>query len=141
MACKILLVEDNEADIELALHSFKSSSVLNDITIAHDSDTAWDMLVQEGDYKDSEMPDIVLLDINLPGKEGHALLEEIKKDMRLRKVIVIMLTNSESEIDIKRALTNKADGYMLKPANMVNLVETVSCINGLGVQIIRNRPV
>ena len=141
MTCKILLVEDNETDVELALHSFKSSQVLNDIVVANDAETARSILLQEGEYEGTGQPDIVLLDINLPGKAGHDFLEEIKKDMRLRSVIVIMLTYSESEADIKRAMINKADGYMVKPANMVSLVETVSCIDRLGIQIVRKNQI
>lgn len=134
--CTILLVEDDTTDAEITLRSFQAGNISNDFLIAHDGPTALSILKREGMYRESAAPDLVLLDINLPRMSGLEVLQYINEDESLKDVCVIMLTGSEKDEDIRAAMELGAKGYLVKPANLLQLSEIVSCSEKLSLSIV-----
>src|SRR5690554_2008882 len=99
----ILLVEDNEGDILLTTEAFEEAKILNTISICRDGQEAIQFLNREGQYESAEIPDLILLDVNLPKKNGHEVLYYIKNNKKLKSIPVIILTTSISEKDISRS--------------------------------------
>jgi CheY-like chemotaxis protein len=122
---EILLVEDNEDDIILTEEAFAVAKVMNSINSVRDGEAALAYLRQEGPYKDAVRPGLVLLDINMPKKNGFEVLEAIKADPRLQSLPVIMLTTSEREEDIVRSYTYGACSYVRKPVNLERFIDVV----------------
>ncbi len=132
----ILLVEDDTTDAEITLRSFQAGNITNDFLVAHDGPTALSILKREGMYRDGVCPDLVLLDIHLPGMTGLEVLQYIKEDRNLDHVSVIMVTGSERDEDVIKALDLGAKGYLVKPANLLQLSEIVSCADNMGLSIV-----
>lgn len=122
---EILLVEDNEDDIILTEEAFAVARVMNSINSVRDGEAALAYLRQEGPYKDAVRPGLVLLDINMPKKNGFEVLEAIKTDPRLQSLPVIMLTTSEREEDIVRSYTYGACSYVRKPVSLEQFIDVV----------------
>ncbi len=122
---EILLVEDNEDDIILTEEAFAVARVMNSINSVRDGEAALAYLRQEGPYKDAVRPGLVLLDINMPKKNGFEVLEAIKADPRLQALPVIMLTTSEREEDIVRSYTYGASSYVRKPVSLERFIDVV----------------
>ena len=122
---EILLVEDNEDDIILTKEAFAVARVMNSINSVRDGEAALAYLRQEGPYKDAVRPGLVLLDINMPKKNGFEVLEAIKADPRLQALPVIMLTTSEREEDIVRSYTYGACSYVRKPVSLEQFIDVV----------------
>src|SRR5688572_13056973 len=108
---EILLVEDNEGDIELTREAFDDSKILNRIHSVTDGEMALDYLYRRGAYANAIVPDVILLDLNLPRKDGRQMLSVIKEDAELKKIPVVMLTSSEAERDIVRSYQLHANCY------------------------------
>lgn len=115
---EILLVEDNPADVRLTLEALKEGMIGGNLTVARDGVEALNILHQENRYGDILRPDLILLDLNLPKKDGREVLAEIKNDERLRKIPVVVLTTSEAEQDIQRAYELHANCYIIKPFDL-----------------------
>lgn len=132
---EILLVDDNPGDIDLTLEAFQRARIANNIHVTKDGQEAIDYLTkkEEGFKK----PDVILLDINLPKKNGHEVLEVIKSDDRLKHIPVIMLTTSESQDDIKRSYANHANCYISKPVVMSEFFKIVSTLEEFWLQIVK----
>lgn len=113
----ILLVEDNPGDAELAIISLRRAKVSNDVHVIEDGEQAMSFLRRQGDYQDAQRPDLILLDLNLPGMDGREVLQEIKNDEELRSIPVVVLTTSEAHIDVEAAYGNYANSYMTKPVD------------------------
>src|SRR5580700_9897101 len=114
----ILLVDDNEGDILLTREALEEARIINRISIAHDGMEAIDFLRRRAPpFGDSDIPDLILLDINLPKMDGTEVLSIIKNDPDLRRIPVIMLTTSSSEKDILAAYDNHANCYITKPVD------------------------
>lgn len=113
----ILLVEDNPADAELVLIGLESGKLTNTVRVVDDGEKAMAFLRKEGDYADAPTPDVVLLDLNLPGMDGREVLQAIKTDPTLRMIPVIVLTTSSATPDVASAYSNHANAYMTKPVN------------------------
>ena len=111
----ILLVEDNPADVRLTAEAFKDSDVEFEIWAARDGVEAMEYLRREGEFSSAPRPELVLLDLNLPRKDGREVLEEIKADPDLRRIPVVVLTTSRAEHDLMRAYDLHANCYMTKP--------------------------
>ncbi|MDH3299384.1 MAG: response regulator [Acidimicrobiia bacterium] len=116
-AAEILLVEDNPADAELAMIGLRDGKDISNIHIVHDGEEAWEFLRREGDHAGAPRPDIVLLDLNLPGLSGVELLRFIKADEDLRSIPVIVLTTSDADHDVRFAYAAHANAYMVKPVD------------------------
>lgn len=121
----ILLVEDNEGDIFLTKKAFEKERIENNIQVAMDGEKALEILRQSGD---ENYPDAILLDINLPGKNGREVLSEIKEDDALKSIPVIILTSSKAEQDMVKTYGLHADSYMLKPIDVVKFQEIMNSI-------------
>ncbi len=125
---KILLAEDNYSDVLLLKVSLEKSNFPCELSVAANGEIASKMLKQEGDYAATPKPDIIILDINMPLKTGHQLLEEIKKDDRLKKIPVIMLTGSKTSQDVDAAYSNHASGYIVKPMQLGEYGDIIDAI-------------
>ncbi|MBX9948198.1 MAG: response regulator [Candidatus Obscuribacterales bacterium] len=125
---EILLVEDSPADIALTEEALKESGLENTLTIVTDGEQAIEYLSKRGKYKDAESPDLILLDLNMPKKNGHEVLEVIKDNPKLEEIPVVVLTVSEAEEDIARALGLKMNYYLNKPVNVQKLAPILTTI-------------
>lgn len=125
---EILLVEDNEADAFLLQEVFQESPYQNNLSVVANGLEAMEFLNKEGSYADAPRPDIILLDLNLPKKDGRSVLEEVKADPKLKAIPVIVLTTSESEQDVKRSYDSHANCYITKP---MELDQTYKVIQGI----------
>jgi CheY-like chemotaxis protein len=122
---EILLVEDNEDDIILTEEAFSVAKVMNSINNVRDGEAALAYLRREGLYKDAVRPGLVLLDINMPKKNGFEVLKAIKADSQLQSLPVIMLTTSEREEDIVRSYAYGACSYVRKPVGLERFIDVV----------------
>ncbi|MBL0270678.1 MAG: response regulator [Chitinophagaceae bacterium] len=111
----ILLVEDNEGDIILTTEAFKDMQLENRISVVKDGEEALRFLRREGRYKDVSLPQLILMDIHLPGINGKDLLEIIKLDDELREIPVVMLTSSDKDADISECYEKQVNWYITKP--------------------------
>ena len=125
---EILLVEDSPADIALTEEALKESGLENTLTIVTDGEQAIEYLSKRGKYKDAESPDLILLDLNMPKKNGHEVLEVIKDNPKLEEIPVVVLTVSEAEEDIARALGLKMNYYLNKPVSVQKLAPILTTI-------------
>lgn len=120
---EILLVEDNPGDIRLMQEAFKESGFASHLNIARDGEQALSFLRREGIYRESPRPAFILLDLNLPRKDGREVLAEIKKEEGLRQIPVVILSTSTSDEDVLRAYDLHANCYVPKPLDMDNLMQ------------------
>lgn len=134
---KILLVEDNEGDIVLTLEALSQARVKNNVAVVKDGDAALRYLRKMGEFKNTDIPDLVLLDINLPKVDGKEVLAELKKDHALKVIPVIMLTTSDSEKDILESYNNHANCYITKPVDFQKFMEVVLQIKEFWISIVR----
>jgi two-component system, chemotaxis family, response regulator Rcp1 len=134
---EILLVEDNPGDIRLAREAFKESKVKTRLHIANDGIEALDFLLKKGKYIDVPKPDIILLDLNLPQKDGREVLSELKIDDALKRIPVIILTTSNSEEDIFKCYNLHANCYITKPMDFENYFKIISIIEQFWFSIVQ----
>lgn len=124
----ILLVEDNRFDIELTLDAFRESRLLNTIQVARNGREALDYIFGNGQYADREaypMPDLILLDLNLPGIDGHEVLRRIKMTPGLKRLPIIILTSSEEETDRALSYESGANSYLRKPVSFEGFLKVI----------------
>ena len=134
---EILLVEDNEGDIELTRDAFEEASFPNSLNIAVDGDIAMDYLFKRNGNEDAITPDIILLDLNLPGTDGKDVLETIKADENLRRIPVIVLSSSNAETDIRESYDLHANCYVVKPMTASQFIDVVQHVEKFWVDIVR----
>jgi CheY-like chemotaxis protein len=132
----ILLVEDNEGDILLITEAFQEGKILNQISVVRDGEEAIRFLDPQGKITVSRQPDLILLDINLPKKNGHEVLQYIKNNDVLKHIPVIMLTTSSSENDVDSAYKNHANCYITKPAELEGFLNVVAQIENFWTNIV-----
>jgi CheY-like chemotaxis protein len=125
---EILLVEDNPGDVRLAQEGMKEGKIANNLSVATDGEEAMAFLHREGNYADAPRPDLILLDLNLPKKDGREVLAEVKSDPNLRRIPVVVLTMSKAEEDIFRAYDNHANCYITKPIDLDQFIKVVQGI-------------
>ncbi len=125
---EILLVEDSPADVLIAREALAEAKLLNEIHVAEDGVEAMDFLHKRGKFQDAPVPDLILLDLNLPRKNGREVLEEIKADDRLKHIPVVVLTTSSAEEDILRSYNLHANCYVVKPVEFDSFVKAVQSI-------------
>ncbi len=132
----ILLVEDNEGDILLTKEALENGKIINTLSVVRDGKEAIDFLTKRGKYADVMLPDLLLLDINLPKKNGHEVLQFIKADMNLKQIPVIMLTTSSTEADILTSYQYYANCYISKPIEVGTFLDVISKIETFWLSIV-----
>jgi CheY-like chemotaxis protein len=125
---KILLVEDNPADVRLTRESLKDCRLLNELFVAKDGDEAIQFLCQKGQHAGAPRPDLVILDLNLPRKSGREVLEFAKKSLDLQEIPIIILTSSREKSDILQSYALHANCYISKPLGLEEFVGVVEAI-------------
>ncbi|MBC7439881.1 MAG: response regulator [Flavobacterium sp.] len=134
-AIHILLVEDNEGDILLTTEALHEGKIFNKISVVRDGKQAMDFLKKRNEYTNLELPNLILLDINLPKQNGHEILRLIKADSDLKHIPIIMLTTSSSEKDILTAYKNFANCYIIKPVEVNDFINAVSKIEDFRINM------
>ena len=124
----ILLVEDNPVDVMITKEAFNSARVSNNVHVAEDGEKALDFLHKQGEYMAVPTPEIILLDLNLPRKDGRDVLAEVKADPSLRRIPVIILTTSESPEDIWRSYELQANCFITKPVDMEQFTKALDSL-------------
>ena len=137
---EILLVEDNPGDARLAAEALKENKVRNNLYHVKDGVEAMDFLRRQDKYADVPVPDLILLDLNLPRKDGREVLEEVKKDPRLRLIPVVVMTSSEAERDLVKTYGLHANAYVVKPIDMAGFVEVVQGVKNFWLTIVKLPP-
>lgn len=125
---EILLIEDNYGDVLLTLKAFKQGKIANNITVAKTGEEAMQILRREGAHANIRVPDLILLDLNLPKKSGKEVLQEIKSDDKLKHIPVVILTSSRAELDVVKTYDLHANSYIIKPVNLEKFGEIVATI-------------
>lgn len=133
----ILLVEDNEGDIVLTVEALKAAKIDNQVVVVRDGEDALRYLYQEGGYAASPLPDLILLDINLPRVDGKEVLAKIKNDDNLKKIPVVILTTSDSQKDISESYSNHANCYITKPVDFNKFMQVVNMIKDFWITIVK----
>lgn len=133
---EILLVEDNPGDVDLAKEALESSKMKNNLHVVGDGVAAMEFLEQKGDYADVKRPDLILLDLNLPKKDGREVLSEIKSDKDLKRIPVVILTTSRSEEDILKTYDLHANCYISKPIDFKQFMKVVKTIESFWLSIV-----
>ena len=134
---QILLVEDNPGDARLAAEALKENKVRNDLHHVKDGVEAMDFLYRRGEYGDATVPDLILLDLNLPRKDGREVLAEIKEDAELRLIPVVVLTTSATERDLVKTYDLHANAYVIKPIDLDQFIEVVRSIESFWFTIVK----
>ncbi len=133
----ILLVEDNPGDVRLIMEAFKNAEVYNNIQVQMDGESAVQFLLRQGEYKDAPHPDLILLDLNLPKKDGREVLDIIKKDENLKHIPVVILTTSTAEEDIIDTYNKHANSYITKPVDLDQFFQVVESIQDFWLSIVK----
>jgi chemotaxis family two-component system response regulator Rcp1 len=134
---EILLVEDSPGDVRLTREAFKDAKVHINLHVASDGTDAMAFLKREGDYANVPRPDLILLDLNLPKKDGREVLEEIKQSPTLKSIPVVILTTSASDADILRSYKLHANCYITKPVGLDGFLEVVKSIDNFWLTVVK----
>ena len=137
---EILLVEDNEPDVLLTLEAFEEASVPNRLHVARDGVEALRFLRREGEHAHAPRPDVILMDINMPRKNGLEVLQEIKADRSLASIPVVMLTTSQSDDDVRNSYERHASGYVVKPVGFENFLNAMRAFENFWMTFVRFPP-
>jgi two-component system response regulator len=133
---EILLVEDNPADVLMTRSAFEDFNISNSLHVVEDGVEAMQYLRGESDFAGSPRPDLIMLDLNLPRKNGREVLAEIKSDPQLHTIPVVVLTTSQSEKDVLQAYDLHANCYIVKPVGFLNFVEAVKSIKSFWFSLV-----
>ncbi len=133
----ILLVEDNPVDVRMTQEAFKDYRVANNLHFVTDGQAGLDFLYQRGEYTDAPRPDLILLDLNLPKKDGREILEVIKADDNLRAIPVIILTTSALDKDIMGSYCHNANAFITKPIEFDDFVTMMRSIGDFWLTFVR----
>lgn len=134
---EILLVEDNPADVRLTQEALKEGKVRNNLYVARDGVEALEYLMRVGKFEKAVRPDLVLLDLNLPRKDGREVLQVIKADPELKAIPVVVLTTSSAEADIMRSYKLHANCYITKPVDLEQFVKVIKSIDDFWLTVVR----
>jgi len=137
---EILLVEDNPGDVRLAREALKENKVRNNVHVVEDGEAAMEFLRKQNKYQNVPRPDLVLLDLNLPKKDGREVLAEIKADDDLKRIPVVMLTISKAEEDIIRAYDLHVNCYITKPIDLDQFIKVVRTVEDFWLTIVKLPP-
>jgi CheY-like chemotaxis protein len=137
---KILLVEDNPADIRLTKEALVEGKIRNELDVVDNGEMALWYLRRMDGYAKAPRPDLILLDLNLPRKNGHEVLAEIKADQQLKRIPVVILTTSSAEKDVLSTYDLHANCYITKPVDLNQFMEVVKTIEDFWLTIVRLPP-
>ena len=137
---RLLLVEDNEGDARLVREAMRDSKTRSTIHHVRDGVEAMAFLRRDGKYAKAPRPDLILLDLNLPGKDGREVLAELKEDRDLKRIPVVVLTVSSDEVDVLKTYNLHANCYVTKPTDLEQFVRVVDCIAEFWLAIVRLPP-
>lgn len=137
---EILLIEDSLADIRLTKEAFQDFRVQNNIHAVQDGISALAFLRNTAPYHDTPLPDLILLDLNLPKKDGREVLEEIKQDPATRHIPVVVLTTSEDEEDVLRSYQLHANAYLVKPINVLHFITMLHSLEQFWLSFVKLPP-
>lgn len=134
---EILLVEDSPGDVRLTKEALKEGKVLNNLNVVGDGVEALAFLRQEGSYKNAVRPDLILLDLNLPKKDGREVLEAIKNDPDLKRIPVVILTTSSAEKDVLKSYDLHANCYVTKPVDFEQFITVVKSVEDFWLTVVK----
>jgi len=134
---EVLLVEDDPGDVLLIREAFEFNKVHNNLNVVSDGEQALSYLRREGEWSDALRPDLVLLDLNLPRKDGREVLAEAKSDPSIRAIPIVVLTTSEAEEDVLKSYELHANAYVTKPVDFERFVSIVRQIDDFFVSVVR----
>jgi chemotaxis family two-component system response regulator Rcp1 len=134
---EILLVEDNPGDVRLTKEALRDGKIYNNLYVARDGVEAMAFLRKTGQYAQAPRPDLILLDLNLPRKDGHEVLAEVKTDETLRRIPVVILTTSQAEEDIIKTYDLHVNCYITKPVDLDQFVKIVKSIEDFWLTIVK----
>lgn len=134
---EILLVEDNPGDIDLTLEALEEARLLNNVSVARDGVEALQFLRQKEPFTDATRPDLILLDLNMPRKDGREVLAELKEDLDLKRIPVVVLTTSEAEQDVLDAYEYSANAYIVKPVDFDQFFNTIRSLEEFWLTVVR----
>ncbi len=134
---EIMLVEDNPGDVRLTEEALKEGKVNNRLSVVEDGVEAMAFLRREGEYADASRPDLVLLDLNLPRKDGREVLAEMKSDDELKRIPVVVLTTSEADEDVIRTYDYHANCYITKPVDFDKFINVVKSIEDFWLTVVK----
>ncbi len=137
---EVLLVEDDPGDVLMTQEAFAEHKVRNRLAVVSDGEEAIAYLRKEGKYADAVRPDLVLLDLNLPRRDGRQVLEEIKSDQSLRQIPVVVLTTSQADEDLLRSYALHANAYVTKPVDFEQFIAVVRQIDQFFVSVVKLPP-
>jgi len=136
-AVEILLIEANHGDMRLMKELFADAGITNEIHVVYDGDEALDFIHQHGGYTDAPLPDIILLDLKLPGRKSEDVLDTLSNRSELASIPVIGMTGSGSEVDIAKSSGINVDSYIQKPLNPDEFLDAIQNMGGYGITIVR----
>lgn len=134
---EILLVEDNPGDVRLETEALKEGKIFNRLSVVRDGAEAMEFLRKKGKFVDVETPDLILLDLNLPKKDGREVLAEIKADDDLKRIPVVVLTTSRNEEDVLKSYNLHANAYIVKPLDLEQFINAVRKIEDFWLTVVR----
>ena len=134
---EVLLVEDNPGDVDLTREALKESKILNRLHVVPDGEEALSFLFRQGAYANAPRPDLVLLDLNLPKKDGREVLTIVKQDPDLRTIPIVVLTTSKAEEDIFKAYSSYANCYISKPVDYMQFTSVIQKIEDFWFSIVK----
>ncbi|MCT2585401.1 response regulator [Actinophytocola gossypii] len=133
----VLLVEDDDGDVLMTKEAFEHHKIRNHLHVVQDGEEALNFLRREGEYADAPRPGLILLDLNLPRRDGREVLAELKDDPELRLIPVVVLTTSEAEEDIVRSYSLHANAYVSKPVDFERFIEVIRQIDDFFVTVVK----
>ena len=136
-AVDILLVEDNPGDVELTREALDAAKIRSRLHVVEDGAAATDFLYRRGAFADAPQPDLILLDLNLPNKDGREVLAEIKADRELAKIPIVVLTTSQADEDIARAYQLHANCYITKPVDFNQFLHIITAIEEFWLKVVK----
>jgi two-component system, chemotaxis family, response regulator Rcp1 len=136
-AAEILLIEDNPGDVELIHEALQTGKLLNHISVTTDGEAATSFLRREKNFESAPFPDLILLDLNLPKKDGFEVLKDIKSDPRLNRIPVVILTSSQGDRDILKSYSLRANCFISKPVDVDEFLRLVRSTGDFWLSIVK----
>lgn len=133
---EVLLAEDNPGNVLLTKNAFSKAKIKNNISVVQDGEEAMDYLHKRNGFENAATPDLVLLDLNMPKKDGREVLEEIKSDENLRRLPVVIMTSSKAEKDVVKTDDLHANSYLVKPIDLMQFANVVTAIEDFWFSIV-----